>query len=138
MKIVDWVFAKLEQMIDPVDGVVLGPRPPTPVSVSEPSIREDRDAPNLFVGKVLDDRNIKCEVVSCTEEYFRIKILEIRWVRLGTYMDLGCIYPLKLCYDSGDGEMMVWEIDPDTMKRSTSQVLLAWEKDLGWTWDLDM
>lgn len=102
-----------------------------------PSIREkaDKDAPNLYIGKVIDDGNVKCEVVSCEEDDFRIKILEINWERLGTYMDLGSTYSLLLCSDFGD--FKVWEVDPDKMKRSASQVLLAWEKNCGWTWDLD-
>jgi hypothetical protein len=98
-------------------------------------MRTDQEAPNLFVGKIINDGTIKCQVVSCTEDDFRVKILEIGWDRLGTYLDLDQTYPLRSCY-TGKG-MNVWEVDPDTMKRSFSQVLLAWEKDLGWTWDID-
>lgn len=96
----------------------------------------DKNAPNLYIGKIIDDGNVKCEVVSCEENDFRIKILEINWDCLGTYMDLGTVYPLLSCYNSKG--MQVWEVDPEQMKRDTSQVLLAWEEQLGWTWDLDM
>jgi pyruvate dehydrogenase complex dehydrogenase (E1) component len=98
-------------------------------------MRADRDAPNLFVGKIINDGSIRCEVVSCTEDDFRIKILEIHWDRLGIYMDLGQNYPLRFCFNCE--RMMVWEADPETMKRNTSQVILAWEKGIGWIWDLD-
>jgi hypothetical protein len=33
--------------------------------------------------------------------------------------------------------MMLWEISPEQMNKSSSQVLLFWEKDLGWSFDLD-
>ena len=101
--------------------------------------KQDTDSPNLFVGKIIDgNKTIKCEVISCVEDDFRIKILEIKWDRLGTYMDLEKTYPLRSCYNSKNGDMMIWEVKPENMKRSTSQVLLAWEKGAGWTWDLDM
>lgn len=97
--------------------------------------KDDKDAPNLYIGKIIDDGKVKCEVVSCEKDDFRIKILEINWDRLGTYMDLGTTYPLLSC--SIFEGMRVWEVDPGQMKRNTSQILLAWEEELGWTWDLD-
>lgn len=96
----------------------------------------NKDFPILSVGETLNDSSIKCEIVSYTEEDFRVKILEIHWLRLGTYLDVGQTYPLRSCF-SGKG-MRIWEIHPDTMKRSASQVLLAWEQGFGWSWDLDM
>ena len=98
--------------------------------------KADKDIPNLYIGKVIDDGNMKCEVIAFEKDDFRIKILEINWGRLGTYMDLGTVYPLRLCY-SGRG-IQTWEVDPENMKRDTSQVILQWEEQLGWTWDLDM
>lgn len=102
----------------------------------EGSLQEDKDAPNLFVGKFIKDSSVTCEVISC-EDDFRVMILKIGWDRLGTYLDVGQTYPLRKVYDSTNGEMKIWEVNPDTMKRTTSQVLLVWQKDLGWTWDLD-
>jgi hypothetical protein len=157
--IVDWIFYKLgihdiedtsdmeeylrevdsRSSIEPVD--MCCPTLPDDVKLTMQDVkgmRQDRDAPNLFVGKIINDGSIRCEVISCTEDDFRIKILEIKWARLGTYMDLEQTYSLRSCYKSNNGEMMVWEVDPETMKRHTSQVLLAWEKDSGWSWDLDM
>ena len=101
-------------------------------------MRQDKDAPNLFVGKFIKDSAITCEVVACTPDDFRVMILKIEWDRLGTYLDVGQTYPLRRTYQSQNGEMTVWEILPENMKRDTSQVLLAWEKGIGWTWDLDM
>lgn len=98
----------------------------------------DTDAPDLFIGKFIRDRSITCEVVSCTEDDFRIMILKIEWDRLGTYLNVGQTYPLRKVYQSHNGEMTVWEVTPENMKRSTSQVLLTWEKGIGWSWDLDM
>ena len=67
--------------------------------------KQDTDSPNLFVGKIIDgNKTIKCEVISCVEDDFRIKILEIKWDRLGTYMDLEKTYPLRSCYNSKNGD----------------------------------
>jgi hypothetical protein len=101
-------------------------------------MRQDKDAPNLFVGKFIKDQSLTCEVIACANDDFRVMPLKIQWERLGTYMDVGKIYPLRVVYESKNGEMKIWEVDPETMKRNTSQVLLAWEKNIGWTWDLDM
>lgn len=98
----------------------------------------DLDAPNLFFGRFIKDRNITCEVIGADEDDFRVMILKIAWDRLGTYLDVGKTYPLRQVYQSQNGEMKIWEVIPETMKRQTSQVLLAWEKDVGWSWDLDM
>lgn len=100
-------------------------------------MRQDRDNPYLFVGKFINDRNIICEVISCTEDDFRVMILKIKWDRLGTYLDVGETYPLHVVYESKDGKMKTWEVDSETTKRSASQVLLQWEKGVGWSWDLD-
>lgn len=114
-----------------------------PISNSPPLIKGegrdlDKDTPNLFYGRFIKDSAITCEVVACTPDDFRVMILKIDWDRLGTYLDVGQTYPLRVVYESGNGNMTVWEIPPENMKRSTSQVLLAWEKGIGWTWDLDM
>lgn len=110
---------------------VTSPKPPKP--------RPDKDAINLFVGKIMEDSSIKCEVIAVHKTNIHVKILEIYWERLGTYLDIGKTYPV-FKHDGGiisDDKMQIWEIASKHMKRSTSQVLLCWEKDFGWTWDLD-
>jgi hypothetical protein len=100
--------------------------------------REDEDAPNLFIGKIIDDGTIKCEVVDVHNTNMHVKILEINWPALGTYLDLGKVYPVYMHRSSFQREQMqMWEISPKRMKRDTSQVLLMWEKGIGWSWDLD-
>ncbi len=137
------IFGKL------IDGVINFIDPPTnspPVGNPldrnvKPSkrIRDDFDAPHIFVGKIMDDGNIRCEVVAHNNKTnMHVKILDINWPRLGTYLDVGKTYPVYMhsneCLGTG---MQIWEIAPKHMKRDTSQVLLAWEKEIGWTWDLD-
>jgi hypothetical protein len=115
------------------------PTPPTEVVPDSLRLNKrekaDTESLSLYIGKVIEDGNVKCEVVSCKGEDFRIKILEINWDRLGTYMDLGATYPLLICTNYED--FKVWEVDPDKMKRTASQVLICWEKGCGWSWDID-
>lgn len=99
----------------------------------------DKDNTNLYIGKILDDGNVKCKVIDVHNTNIHVKILEIYWERLRTYLDIGETYPVHKHHNIlSDDKMQVWEIAPKHMKRSTSQVLLYWEKDIGWTWDLDM
>lgn len=118
-------FGLLDEEVEEVPGTL------RPIKREKP----DTESMNLYIGKVIDDGNVKCEVVSCDGEDFRIKILDIQWDRLGTYMDLGNTYNLLLCSDFDD--FKVWEVDPEQMKRTASQVLLAWQGGSGWYWDLD-
>lgn len=98
----------------------------------------DKESTNIFVGKIIDDGSVKCEVVAHhNKNNMHVKILEIKWPRIGTYLDIGKIYPVFK--HSGWGkDLEVWEISGKRMKRSTSQLILQWEKGRGWTWDLDM
>ena len=105
--------------------------------VPQTVVKADKDAPNLFIGKIIDDGAIKCEVVDLHHTNMHVKILEIKWDRITTYLDLDKVYPVFK--HSGWGEnMQVWEISGKRMKRSTSQLILQWEKGVGWMWDLDM
>lgn len=121
-------FGELDDLDEPLSLVAPG---------NIPSRRERQpiDLATLRPNMVIDDGNVRCKIVSYGENDFRIRILAINWDRLNTYMDLGETYSLLLCSDFDDYK--VWEVDPDQMKRDTSQVLLAWEKNVGWTWDLD-
>ena len=97
----------------------------------------DKLTPNLYIGKILEDSSIKCEVVDVHNTNFHVKILDIYWPRMGTYLDVGKIYPLFKHSGWNDKTMQVYEISSKRMKRDTSQVILQWEEGLGWTWDLD-
>jgi|SRR5579885_2291182 len=97
---------------------------------------KDKESPNLYLGKIMEDSIIKCEVVSIHDNNIHVKILAIKWERMGTYLDVGKIYPVFKHSGWGD-KLQVWEIAPKHMKRSTSQVLLQWEEGIGWAWDLD-
>lgn len=98
----------------------------------------DKESPNLFIGKILQDGILKCEVVDVHNTNIHVKILEIYWERMSTYLDVGKIYPVFKHSGWNDQKIQVWEIAPKHMKRDTSQVILQWEEQLGWVWDLDM
>lgn len=116
-----------------------GEEVPDKVSVvTLPRPKEDKLTPNLFIGKIIDDNSIKCEVVDIHNTNIHIKILEIKWDRMGTYLDVGEVYPVFKHSGWNDKTIQVWEIAPKHMKRSSSQVIFQWEEGIGWTWDLDM
>jgi hypothetical protein len=96
----------------------------------------DKETSNLYIGKIMKDNIIKCEVLEVHNTNIHVKILEIYWDRMGTYLDVGKDYPVYKHSSSSD-TWQTWEIAPKHMKRSTSQVLLYWEKGVGWSWDLD-
>ncbi len=127
------------RMADAIINIIGPPDDIKAVYVPAKRVREDLDVPNIFVGKIMDDGNIKCEVVAHNNKNnMHVKILEIKWERLGTYFDVGKIYPVFMHSNGILGEgMQIWEISSKRMKRDTSQVLLCWEKDIGWSWDLD-
>lgn len=99
---------------------------------------QDLDAPNLFVGKVIGNTRLEGKVVSIAEDNgFTVEITKLDDEYFERYMDLGKTYPL-FQHKHWEGDLLLWEVDPKFMKRSVSQILLQWEKDVGWTWDLDM
>jgi hypothetical protein len=129
-----------EALTNPLTKHVVSPND-TPQAVKHNPVRDplDKISANLFVGKILDDASIKCKVVDLHKTNMHVNILEIHWPRLGTYLDVGKTYPVHMHDNSILGpDMQIWEISPKHMKRSTSQMVLAWEKDVGWNWDLDM
>lgn len=67
---------------------------------------------------------ILIQVVALKNEYFE------------RYLDLNKIYPL-FKHDYWKGNLQLWEIEPRSMKRAVSQLLLQWENEVGWNWDLD-
>ena len=100
-------------------------------------MNEDLDKPNLFVGKEIGNLVIKGKVISFNDNNIEMKIIELNDEYFGRYMSLGETYPL-FRHQHWEGDLLLWEVDPAAMKRNVSQVLLQWEEEIGWTWDLDM
>jgi hypothetical protein len=98
---------------------------------------QDKLTPNLYIGKTIIDNSMFVEVVDVHKTNIKVRILDIYWPRLGTYLDVGEIYPVYKHRGWPDDKLQVWEIAPKHMKRSTSQVIFQWEEGLGWCWDLD-
>lgn len=100
---------------------------------------EDLEAPNLFVGKKIGDADADLlgEVIAFDEDGIQMKILLITDRHFNKYMDVGNVYSMfrhkHWTFEEG---LMLWEVEPSSMKRSNSQIILQWENDLGWTWDL--
>lgn len=110
-------------------------------SMSQSVFGKDKDAPNLFVGKEIGDHVLKGRVISFDDDGIEMEIIELNdpHGRYGRYMDVGKKYPMfRHKYWTFERGLMLWEVDPKSMKRDVSQILLQWEKDIGWTWDLDM
>lgn len=102
--------------------------------------REPEDlenTPNLFVGKLIGDKHLKGKVVSFDEDNIMMEIVLLNNEYYERYLDLGKTYPL-FRHTHWNGDLLLWEVKPEAMKRDVSQILLQWEKDIGWTWDLDM
>lgn len=53
---------------------------------------QDKITSNLSIGKILDDRILKCEIIDVHETNIHVKILETYWDRMGTYLDVGKTY----------------------------------------------
>jgi hypothetical protein len=131
------IFDTIVKWLDSMIPASSNPTPIGPTKFVRPT-NPDK-TPDIFVGKIIDDGSIKCEVVAHhNKNNMHVKILEIKWDRLGTYLDAGKIYPVFKHRGWDNMGLQVWEISPKRMKRSTSQVILQWENGIGWTWDLDM
>lgn len=94
---------------------------------------DHKQSDQLTNGQVISDRNLSIEIVSCEDlKNIKVKILRIDWDRLETYVDVGKEYRMFKHIGWGD-DFGVWEIDPKGMKRSTSQLLMYWERNQGFT-----
>jgi hypothetical protein len=98
---------------------------------------EDLDKPNLFVGKEIGNKMIMGKVVSFDENNIEMKIIKLDDEYFERYVNLGNTYPL-FRHQYWNGDLFLWEVEPDSMKRQVSQILLQWKKEIGWSWDMDM
>jgi len=106
-----------------------------------PFVRPDKDAPNLFLGKEIGDSTLKGKVISFDENNIEMEIIELndKHGRFERYFDIGKRYPIfRHQHWTFERGLMLWEVEPSSMKRDVSQILLQWEEGIGWTWDLDM
>jgi hypothetical protein len=97
--------------------------------------------PDLKVGLIFESKNnsivfIKGEIISFDEKTVTVKILYLNNIYFSRYLDVGKTYTARLVFDYPD--MKTWEIPPEQMKRSVSQVLLEWQEASGnFNWDID-
>lgn len=96
----------------------------------------DKNEPNLFVGKLIGNSHLEGKVISFDDNSITVEITKLNDKYYERYVDLGKSYPL-VRLKHWQGNLLMWEVDPQSMKRSVSQLLLQWEKNIGWTWDLD-
>lgn len=91
----------------------------------------------LFPGQIIESNwKLKVKIVAYDKTSIEIEVLEVGDPIMQRYLDVGKKYPLNKL-PQWDGDLQVWEVDPKSMKRQVSQVLLQWEKDIGWSWDID-
>ena len=96
----------------------------------------DKESTNLFIGKIIESGLLKAQVKSFDDNSIEVTVLEIPDSIMQRYLDIGKSYKMtRHAYWKGD--LLLWEIPREQMKRSASQVLLQWEKNIGWTWDID-
>lgn len=100
-------------------------------------IIKDADKPNLFVGKLIGNSKLEAKVLSFDDNNIEIQVTQLNDKYFERYLDVGGKYPL-FRHQGWNGSLLLWEVDPDHMKRDVSQILLQWEENIGWTWDLDM
>jgi len=100
---------------------------------------EDK-SPDLFIGKEMGDKRFKAKIVSINDENnFKIQVIALDDERFKCYVDLGEIYKMRrhTFWTIEEYKHLLFEIDPDTMKRDVSQFFLYWWEDTGWSWELD-
>jgi hypothetical protein len=96
----------------------------------------DKQSANLFVGKIIECKLLKAEVKSFDDDNIEINTLEVPDNIMQKYLDVGKSYKL-IRHTHWNGDLLIWEIPKEQMKRSYSQVLLQWEKNIGFMWDID-
>ena len=97
----------------------------------------DKNAPNLTIGKLIGNSRIEGKIISFDDDNIQIEITSVEDKYYQRYVDKGKTYPL-FQHKYWTGDLLLWEVKPSAMKRDVSQLLLQWQKDIGWTWDLDM
>lgn len=98
---------------------------------------EDKDSPNIFIGKEIGTLHLKGKVISFDNDTMQMQIIELSDKYYERYLDLGKTYPMFRHQQwSLEEGLILWEVDPLSMKRDVSQLLLQWEEYIGWCWDL--
>lgn len=104
-------------------------------------IKEDLDEPNLYIGKKIGRADcLQAQVLAFDNNSITVQVISLFDTYFQRYLDTGRGYILHRHESDFLGQppkMIIWEIAPEQMKRDVSQVLLFWEEDIGWTWDLD-
>ena len=96
----------------------------------------DKENKNLYIGKIIQSGLLKAQVKSFDDNNVEVTVLEIPDNIMQRYLDVDKSYKL-IRHSHWEGDLLLWEIPKEQMKRSVSQVLLQWEKNIGWTWDID-
>ena len=96
----------------------------------------DKENKNLYIGKIIQSGLLKAQVKSFDDNNIEVTVLEIPDNIMQRYLDVDKSYKL-IRHSHWEGDLLLWEIPKEQMKRSVSQVLLQWEKNIGWTWGID-
>jgi len=100
------------------------------------SVRLELEQPNLFVGKIIGNDELRCKVVELIgSEFIVVEVLSL--TRFDNYLDCGKTYTLFKRDVTFPSKMLIWEFKPESMKRQTGQLLLFWDREIGWIFELD-
>lgn len=91
--------------------------------------------PGLYVGKKIGDKRLRGEVISFNGYNMVMEIVSLDDKYYDEYLDSGGIYPL-FRHQHMHKDLLIWEVQPTSMKRRVSPLLLMWEKGIGWRWSL--
>lgn len=82
----------------------------------------DKESPNLFIGKIIESRLLKAEVKSFDDNSIEVTVLEIPDSVILRYLDFGKSY--KMTRHTGwKGDLLLWEIPREQMKRNEKKRL---------------
>jgi hypothetical protein len=98
--------------------------------------KAENNEPNIFVGKIFNDQMLTAEILNINDNGFKIKVLNVKDSYFQRYLEVNKIYDL-VQLKHWQGDLLLFEIPSEQMNSNNSQVLLQFEKGLGWGFDLD-
>jgi hypothetical protein len=96
----------------------------------------DLAAPHLLVGKLIGTNKIEGKILSINTNNLQVKITKLEDPEYSKYLEVDHIYTM-FRHEYWKDHLLLWEIEPNSLKKEDAEVFLQWEKGKGWEWDLD-
>ena len=107
----------------------------------EEIIIRDINVPNLYVSKKIGDSTLQGEVIKYDDTVLTLKIIQLDDLYFDNYLEINKTYNLNRYTDKDwadySADRMLWEIDDLSISKKGVKILLYWEKNIGWTWELE-